>query len=104
MRSASVYFKDTLAGKLLDLEDRFEFIYDKEYLKEGFPISVSLPLQEEPFFSNSLFPFFDGLIVEGWLLKEAEKNWKIDQNDRFGLLMLVGDDCIGAVSVKEDRQ
>ena len=46
-----------------------------------------------------LFPFFDGLIPEGWLLDIAEKNWKLNQRDRMGLLMACCADCIGAVSV-----
>ena len=46
-----------------------------------------------------LFPFFDGLIPEGWLLDIAEKNWKLNPRDRMGLLLACCKDCIGAVSV-----
>lgn len=102
MRRAEVYFKDELAGYLSDLDDHFEFIYTEEYLNHGFPISITLPLQKEPFISKSLHPFFDGLIVEGWLLETIEHNWKIDRNDRMSLLLLAGKDTIGAVSVIED--
>ena len=80
MRKANVFFGNRLAGYLYDLDDQFEFVYEKTYLVSGFPISVTLPLQEEPFFSKNLHPFFDGLIVEGWLLKTVEHNWKIDPN------------------------
>ncbi len=34
---------------------------------------------------NRLFPFFEGLISEGWPLKIASKSWKLNQNDRMGL-------------------
>ena len=101
MRRAEVYYGDRFAGLLEDYSDRFVFTYDSEYLKDGRPISVRFPLQKEPFVSKVLHPFFDGLIVEGWLLKKAEDNWKLDPSDRFGLLMLVGKDTIGAVSVQE---
>lgn len=103
MRRAKVYFKDELAGHLLDADDHFEFAYEEGYLFSGPAISVTLPLQREPFLSKRLFPFFDGLIVEGWLLENAKRNWKIDDNDRMGLLLLVGKDCIGAVSVEGER-
>ena len=103
MRKAKVFFNECLAGYLLDLEDHFEFIYDEDYLKYGFPISVTFPLQKEPFYSKTLHPFFDGLIVEGWLLETVEHNWKIDRNDRMALLLLVGKDNVGAVSVVEDN-
>ena len=46
-----------------------------------------------------LFPFFDGLIPEGWLLDIAEKSWKINRRDRMSLLLACCKDCIGAVSV-----
>ena len=103
MRKAKVFFKDQLAGYLLDLDDHFEFKYDQDYFKNGFPISITLPLREEPFISKNLHPFFDGLIVEGWLLEIVEHNWKIDNNDRMALLLLTGKDTIGAVSVIEDK-
>ncbi len=102
MRRALVYFQDRLAGVLVDADDHFEFAYDAEYRKDGFPLSVTLPLREEPFRSHTLHPFFDGLIVEGWLLKTAEENWKIDPNDRMALLLLTGQDTVGAVSIVED--
>lgn len=103
MRKAKVYFKDELAGYLFDKDDHFEFIYDSEYLKNGYPISVTFPLQEEPFISRELHPFFDGLIVEGWLLKTVSDNWKIDPNDRMSLLLLTGKDTVGAVSLVEEE-
>ena len=46
-----------------------------------------------------LFPFFDGLIPEGWLLGIAERSWKISRLDRMSLLLACCKDCIGAVSV-----
>ena len=66
---------------------------------------VTLPLTEKPYKSPVLFPFFDGLIPEGWLLDVALRNADISELDRFSLLLLCCKDCIGAVSVipiKED--
>ena len=54
----------------------------------------------ETYESNILFPFFDGIIPEGWLLEIAHRKWKVDINDRMGLLLSVCEDTIGAVSVK----
>ena len=62
--------------------------------------SLTLPLTEKPYKDKILFPFFDGLIPEGWLLDIAEKNWKIDARDRMSLLMACCKDCIGAVGVE----
>ena len=103
-RKAKVYFKETIAGLLIETEDGYEFTYDKEYIKNNQPISITLPLTENIFFSKTMFPFFDGLIPEGWLLDIASKTWKINPRDRMGLLISCCNDCIGAVSIKEVKE
>ena len=60
---------------------------------------LTLPLQEEAFVSPVLFPFFDGLIPEGWLLDVALRNTDISILDRMSLLLLCCKECIGSVSV-----
>ena len=54
--------------------------------------------------SKTLFPFFDGLIPEGWMLQVVSRNWKINIQDRFGLLIVSCKDCIGNVSIKEVKE
>ena len=68
------------------------------------PVSLTLPLRDEPYTSPTLFPFFDGLIPEGWLLDIAVHNWKISENDRFGLLLTTCRDCIGNVNIRSLTQ
>ena len=48
---------------------------------------MTLPLQEEAYTSPVLFPFFDGLIPEGWLLDVALRNTDISILDRMALLL-----------------
>ncbi len=101
MRKAEIKINDRLAGWLTQDEEGYHFAYDHEYLASIAPkaVSLTLTLQKEPFHSNVLFPFFDGLIPEGWLLDIAAKNWKLNPRDRMGLLLACCRDCIGAVSV-----
>jgi len=89
------------AGWLVQDEEGYHFYYDPAWLRSKTPqaISLTLPLQETAFTSKVMFPFFDGLIPEGWLLDVAERNWKLNPRDRMGLLMACCKDCIGAVSV-----
>ena len=68
--------------------------------KDAVAVSLTLPLREEPYETTILFPFFDGLIPEGWLLGVVCRNWKIDRNDRFGLLLSACKDCIGDVCIR----
>lgn len=92
---------DIRAGLLIQDENGYHFVYDKEYLAQpdAEPISLTLPLREDEYRSTVLFSFFDGLIPEGWLLDIAQKNWKLSPRDRMGLLLACCKDCIGAVSV-----
>lgn len=101
MRQAEIYRKGMLAGILSEDGGEYRFCYDKSYLEreEGLPISLTLPLQEDAFISPVLFPFFDGLIPEGWLLDVALRNTDISVLDRMSLLLLCCKDCIGSVSV-----
>lgn len=104
-RTAYVYVYNVYAGELLETEEGYSFIYDKEYLSSGdaHPVSLTLPIQQEPYTSKTLFPFFDGLIPEGWLLDVVSRNWKIDSNDRFALLLVACKDAIGSVSIRDKR-
>lgn len=105
MRKAKVYHNNHAAGQLWEDEQGFHFQYSSDYLskKGAEPVSLTLPLQESEYQNEVLFPFFDGLIPEGWLLNVVEKNWKINQRDRFGVLLATGKDCIGNVSVLADE-
>ena len=106
MKKALIYFRDILAGRLAETEDGYEFQYETAYLArpQAEPISLTLPLREETYKSHVLFPFFDGLIPEGWLLDVALRNTDISILDRMSLLLLCCKDCIGAVSVIPDNE
>lgn len=107
IRSGKVFIKNELAGVIAQDEDGYIFTYDAAYSEkpDSEPVSLTFPVKKESYRSNQLFPFFDGLIPEGWLLDIAEKNWKIDRGDRMELLLTVCRDCIGAVSIiKEDKE
>lgn len=101
IKKGRVYYKNLVAGILTEDEQGFTFSYDEEYLKnpDARPISLTMPLRQEEYKSKSLFPFFDGLIPEGWLLDVAKKNWKIDSRDRMELLLTFCKDAVGAVGV-----
>ena len=49
-----------------------------------------------------LFPFFDGLIPEGYLFNLAVKIYNINPFNRFDVLLKTCADTIGCVSIKED--
>lgn len=102
MRKAEISIFSRVAGILVEDEGGYSFTYAAEYLDQpdAMPLSRLLPLRRDPYLDRRLFPFFDGLIPEGWLLDIAEKTWKLDPRDRMGLLMACCRDCIGAASVR----
>ncbi len=103
-RTAYVYVRNSFAGILAETDEGYTFQYDNEYLRSenASAVSLTLPLQSEPYTSKTLFSFFDGLIPEGWLLKIVTDNWKIDSRDRFGVLLVACKDGIGNVSIREE--
>lgn len=105
MRKAEIKFHADTAGWLTEDDNGYQFQYDSHYLKneKAEAISLTLPLRYEPYRSKVLFPFFDGLLPEGWLRDIAVKQAGLNANDRMGLLLACCVNCIGAVSVLESR-
>ena len=101
-RRGRVYWNEQLAGEIRETDEGYEFAYDYSWLGSvaAQPVSLTLPMRPEPYFSRTMIPFFDGLIPEGWLLSVTERTWKLDPRDRMGLLLTVCRDPIGAVSVQ----
>lgn len=99
---AKVFYGDAFAGLLEKTEGEAStsFTYDKAYLADGFQIAYGLPLQEEPFITEGLHPFFDSMVSEGWLKKQQAQTQKISPENRFLLLINNGDDLPGMVSIQ----
>lgn len=101
MKQARVFVQDVFCGVLTEDEEGYHFSYDSEYLAStgAVPLSPTMPLTAKPYEKEMMFPVFDGLIPEGWLLDIASQSWKIDPRDRMSLLMACCKDCIGDISV-----
>jgi serine/threonine-protein kinase HipA len=103
LRRAEIYYDNDLAGILTETDEgEYTFAYNDSYIRNNQDqfLTFSMPVADKLYKDKRLFPFFDGLIPEGWLLDIASRSWKINQNDRMGLLLACCHDCIGAVSVK----
>lgn len=104
-----VYYGKDRAGRLCKNPEGpgsgYEFEYDAAYLQKpgARPISLGMPLQKEKYTSKILFPFFQGLLPEGWLLELTSQTLKIDPDDKFGLLLHTGSDTVGAVTVRPEE-
>jgi len=103
-KTAKILFDGRLAARLSETDEGYVLQYDEQYLQQpdSKPISLTLPKKQELYTSKVLFPFFDGLIPEGWLLDIAVDYWKVQANDRFELLLTTCRDTIGAVTVEPE--
>lgn len=100
-RSAKVFKNGIYVGLLVEKENLwYTFDYDESYY--GDPISLTMPINKKHFIFEKFPPFFEGLLPEGAQLEKVLRNLKIDKKDYFGLLMEVGGDLVGDVTVKEN--
>ena len=79
-----------------------KFAYTSEHLglPDPLPLSLSLPLQEIPYGDVATRSFFGNLLQErDQPLKEVRERHGIESTDVVGLLLHLGADCAGAVSV-----
>lgn len=93
-----VFWNDTLVGRLgLDAKQRFEFQYGAGW--KGAPISVSLPVQPDPFRGDDARPFFNNLLPEGDVRKAIAREKGISDRNDYKLLELIAGDCAGALTL-----
>ena len=81
LRTAYVYVRNIFAGQLCESDEGYTFTYDKAYLESenASAVSLTLPLSKEAYSSKTLFSFFDGL------------------------LLVACKDCIGNVTIMEEK-
>jgi serine/threonine-protein kinase HipA len=100
MRKANVSVSGMRAGALEELQGgAYEFTYLDDY--QGPPVSLTMPLTKKVYHFALFPPFFEGLLPEGMMLEALLRKYKIDRNDYFGQLLIVGQDVVGAVTIEE---
>ncbi|MDM7979022.1 MAG: type II toxin-antitoxin system HipA family toxin [Rhizobium sp.] len=100
-RVLDVYLKDRKAGELKqDSDASLTFTYEGDFLSnDPVAVSVSLPLQEEPFIDRVARPFFSGLLPDEGARRRLAAALGISSGNAFGLLEVIGGECAGALSL-----
>lgn len=98
MRKAEVFVNNESAGFLMEEANGFSFEYSEDYY--GQPVSLTMPTVKRKYLFETFPPFFDGLLPEGQQLDGLLRQHKLDSNDYLGQLLAVGNDMVGAVTVK----
>jgi serine/threonine-protein kinase HipA len=101
VRQARVFVKGVQAGVLEELRRGTEYVF--KYLDDyqGDPVSLTMPVKLKEIRFDGFPPFFDGVLPEGIMLDGLLRQKKLDKDDFFGQLVVVGEDLVGAVTVKE---
>ena len=101
MRRAVISVDNVPAGVLEELArgKRYVFRYDEGY--RGEPVSLTMPVSQREFAFDEFPPFFDGVLPEGAHLDALLRQAKIDRDDLFTQLIVVGKDLVGNVTVEE---
>ncbi len=101
MKKAKIYVKGIEAGILTELVRGKAYVF--EYIEgyRGHEVSLTMPTNQKIYKFDHFPPFFDGLLPEGVQLEGLLKLKKIDRSDYFSQLTAIGEDTVGAVTVKE---
>lgn len=100
MRQCKVFVNDQEAGILWETDDRhYVFTYIEGY--SGPQVCLGMPIKKEPYYADTLFPYFFNMLSEGVNRQLQSSLLHIDENDDFGILLATAqNDTIGAVTVK----
>ena len=101
MRRADVFMQGVKAGVLEEIEPgkRYVFSYEKGYA--GHAVSLTMPVKRRHYQFDGFPPVFEGLLPEGIQLEGMLRINKIDHRDYFSQIVAVGEDLVGAVTVRE---
>lgn len=101
-RRAEVVLHGEPVGLLEDVDGEVRFTYLADIVRRGGrALSASLPLRFEPFRSDRLFPFFEGLLAEGELRRIQARQARLSEDDSLGLLLATcREDAPGAVTLR----
>ena len=104
MRKANVYYNGKLAGELTETtEKKYLFRYNDIYFNDPVEpeISLTLPKNQQEYYSDYLFPFFFNMLSEGSNRISQSRLLHIDEKDHFGILLATAqNDVTGAITVK----
>ena len=101
---AKVYNFGELCGYLEELRrsKEYRFTYLDSY--QGKPISLTMSTEKKEYHYDEFPPFFDGLLPEGFNLNALCRNNKIDKDDSFRQLLVVGKDTVGSITVEPEDE
>jgi len=100
MKELHIYYEMHRVGTFLQDEDLIHtFQYHPSWLQNPnrFPLSLAIPLRDEPFGNKITLSFFENLLPEGNILDKIRSSQHV--GGPFDFLAHYGADCAGAISI-----
>lgn len=106
VQNLSVFLGSKKVGVLTkQTNGAIHFKYTENWIQEGFPISLSLPLADRVFSGDKVSFYFDNLLPDNNLLLEAiAKKVHAESIQPFDLLNAIGRECVGALSFHQENE
>ncbi|HEU5281086.1 MAG TPA: type II toxin-antitoxin system HipA family toxin [Gammaproteobacteria bacterium] len=103
LKQLSVLLNGILTGTLTKHKDGgLQFHYEKSWLETAGarPISLSLPLSNQPYVGDLVYHFFDNLLPDNELIRaRIQRKFHTESTQPFDLLSSIGKDCVGAIQL-----
>jgi len=97
----NVFLNSRLVGQLRrETSGAISFRYDQSWLEWNFvlPVSLSLPLREQPYSGAPVIAVFDNLLPDNDdLRRQIAARTRAEGTDAYSLLAAIGHDCVGAL-------
>lgn len=107
-RILKILMNGIVVGKLeKDIKGGLVFTYDEKWLKTpgARPISLSLPLVNQPFIGDVVYNFFDNLLPDNPQIRaRIQSKFNVPTNQPFDLLASIGKDCVGALQITDNKE
>ena len=105
-KALNVFLNGASVGLLKkDSSGQISFQYQEEWIRDGFAISQSLPIQEQEYKGEIVSRYFDNLLPDNDEIKKlVAQKFGAESTRPFDILEVVGKDCVGALTfLPEDR-
>lgn len=88
-----IYIDEEFSGILTEDPDGYHFVYDEQYMAmpNAKALSPTMPFQEGGYEKEMMFPVFDGLIPEGWMLDMCQLSNRLTEHKYRGAYTQLAD-------------
>ncbi len=103
MDSLYVFYGKQRVGRIERLKGQWSFQYDEDWLAaaDGFAVSITLPLRNEPFVNEAARSFFANLLPEAGVRDALARSIGVSVQNDFELLKAFGGECAGALFITD---